>query len=192
MQDQSCLSMDGIQMIISSTLCPINKTKIRYCRPDLPQLWSALIEEFQKEYYCVTLELPNYNNNRVQNKWGYDLVDISRAVAYTVQERILLKSPYSQVTLVIHDWGALIGFVSNKFYPLLYNRIAAIDVGDNGRSSEWTTFQKSFTVAYQWYNIIAHFSFGPIGDFMTRSAASYFGTPLAKTNQTNKINGDMI
>lgn len=137
------------------------------------------------------MELPNYNKHRVQNKWGYDLVDLSRAVAYTVQERILSKSPYSQVTLIIHDWGALIGLVSNKFYPLLYNRIAAIDVGDNGRSSEWSTRQRLYTVGYQWYNIIAHFSFGPIGDFMTRTAASTFGTPLTKTNQINKVNAGM-
>ena len=139
----------------------------------------------------MTLELPNYNKYRIQNKWGYDIVDLAHSVGNTIQNRILKRSPHSQVTLIIHDWGALIGFITNKFYPHLFNRIAAIDIGDNGRQSEWTSKQKLMVIGYQWYNIIAHFTPSIIGDFMTRKAAQVFNSPLTRKNQFGDIHAGM-
>ena len=71
--------------------------------PDFDYLWEKQIEYFSsKNYCCINLELPNFNINRVQNPWGYDLLTVVDAIALKIK-KIQNKK---KCILFLHDWGA--------------------------------------------------------------------------------------
>jgi len=160
--------------------------------PDIGSLlWKDQITFFKENYYCIVIDLPNYNIDKgLQNKWGYDFPFVSESINIKV-ESILKKSEYNQAILFIHDWGSIVGSLCYKLKPLLYQRIIMIDVGDGGRNKELSFTQKLIIVMYQYWNILAFLiPLNFIGNGMTKFGCWVLKTPIYKY-APNKIHAGM-
>jgi len=84
----------------------------------------------QDGYRCLTVTLPYFSGkHHLTNSWGVALNELSDGLASIVEK----QSKSKKVTLLIHDWGSVIGFLFARDRPDLVKRICSIDIG--GRSS---------------------------------------------------------
>eukprot|EP01084_Bolivina_argentea_P045059 82939_1 len=92
----------------------INKNKgiLVFCHgwPDFGYLWSSQIEYLSSQgYCCVNIELPNFNPDKMQNPWGYDLITVVNALGTTIQQILTdTRTQSDGVTLIAHDWGSFL------------------------------------------------------------------------------------
>eukprot|EP01084_Bolivina_argentea_P045058 82936_1 len=116
----------------------INKNKgiLVFCHgwPDFGYLWSSQIEYLSSQgYCCVNIELPNFNPDKMQNPWGYDLITVVNALGTTIQQILTdTRTQSDGVTLIAHDWGSfLIELVClNYKNKIKFNKMILLDVGD--------------------------------------------------------------
>ena len=101
--------------------------------PDTVDVWKDQIECMSKKgFRCLALALPGFAG-RAQaaqfshSKWGYGFIALADALAKAIREGQC--GDESKVMLVIHDWGALLGFWLQNRYPHLIKAVVAMDVG---------------------------------------------------------------
>ncbi|ETO32877.1 hypothetical protein RFI_04235 [Reticulomyxa filosa] len=100
---------------------PPKKIVLIHGWPDNASLWKYQIPELTKKYDCYRITLPNYDmkakNYEGINSWGYDLVELAKSVNTCVETQILNRkeSQNEKVTLMIHDWGSVVGYLACKF-----------------------------------------------------------------------------
>ena len=97
--------------------------------PDFGYIWDKQIDFFRsKNYCCISLELPNFQIDRIQNPWGYQLLTVVDALGNTLKQ-ILDKKDCSLIT---HDWGALFGQLLYLKYKrkISFRNLVLLDVAD--------------------------------------------------------------
>ena len=84
----------------------------------------------QDGYRCLTVTLPYFSGkHNLTNSWGVGFQELSNGFASIVEKH----SKSKKVTLLIHDWGSVMGYLFARDRPDLVKRICSIDIG--GRSS---------------------------------------------------------
>ena len=129
------------------------------------------------------MELPNFNIDRVQNPWGYDLSVVVSAMANTVKQILNERA----CIVIAHDWGAFISELLILGYKdqIQFDRLVLLDVADGTDDAE-----ERKKMAYQMY-LVAYFLMPTvIGTWYIRRlfAAFPFRAPLLdKEKRDNKV-----
>lgn len=94
--------------------------------PDDSSMWDLQVAYFEKRFRCLRPELPNFGD-RVEDPAGYDFESVIRQLGDALGAHSpKLKGP---LTLVVHDWGAVYGYLFAERYPERVKRLVALDVG---------------------------------------------------------------
>ena len=100
--------------------------------PDTVDVWKDQIECMsEKGFRCLALALPGFAGREQaaqfsHSRWGYGFTTLADAMAKAIRDGL---NDESKVTLVIHDWGSLLGFWLQNRYPHLIKAVVAMDVG---------------------------------------------------------------
>jgi pimeloyl-ACP methyl ester carboxylesterase len=144
--------------------------------PDTPDLWTVQIKDFQQDYRCIRIALPNYDDH-LQKKRLYSFEEIVDSVIECV-ERLLRDSRKDRVILVGHDWGAYLSYLIEAKRPDLVSRLITMDVGAVLKPESFS--HALAIVSYQWALIVS-FCVGvviaPLGNFLTILVSRVLGVP---------------
>lgn len=109
--------------------------------PDDVLLFRKYAKELCKEYFCVNCTLPGYptppnfqgnRGNMPQRNWGFDFDEAMRSVKSTIDFTCAGHMDKVGVTLILHDWGCVIGnLVVDEYFgkSLKLHRMINMDVG---------------------------------------------------------------
>ncbi|MGR8921663.1 MAG: alpha/beta fold hydrolase [Gammaproteobacteria bacterium] len=140
--------------------------------PDDASLWRRQVDAVRGEYRCVLPTLPNFGNS-VHEPGGCDFPEIVRRL-----HRLIESLGDGPVTLVIHDWGAYIGYLYEKQHPERVASIVAMDIG--GHFQPATLRDAAMFVSYQWALATFWLVGGvapPLGTWLTRRLAHLLEVP---------------
>lgn len=138
--------------------------------PDTRHLWDAQAEYFAKHYRCVRFTLPGYDIDKPRR---YMTVTQLTGLFRQIIEQV---SPGKPVTLMLHDWGCVLGYEFSMRHPALVSRIVGVDVG-NPRSlgQALNRKAKAWVLSYQVSLALLWKLGGPIGDALSRRMARFLG-----------------
>lgn len=89
-------------------------------------MWNKQVKALSENYRCLVVDLPYFNGkHQITKSKGVGFKEISDGLAEIIEKQTKKK----KVTLIIHDWGSLYGFMLYRDRPDLISRIATIDVG---------------------------------------------------------------
>lgn len=141
--------------------------------PDTARLWDAQVAALRDRWRCVRFTLPGFERPS-RNAYGYD------EVVDHIRRFIEQVCPGEVVTLVMHDWGCVFGWLLAARHPQLVARLVFIDVGDAGsrrHRRELGVLPKLAVAAYQLWLASAWWINGTVGDAMSRLFARIVGAP---------------
>lgn len=140
--------------------------------PDEPSMWRHQVEALKAKYRCVLPTLPNYGAT-THEPGGCDFPEIVERLRRTIDA--ITADP---ITLVIHDWGAYIGYLFEKKYPEKIITVVGLDIGGHVQPS--TIKAIAMFVSYQWA-LVGLWLIGGIapalGTNMTRGLARLLKVP---------------
>ena len=154
--------------------------------PDSGSLWDNQVEYFSTNYHCITVTLPNFPGAG-RSKWGLDFPDLTDALAQSLKTR-LGDTSSSLVTVIGHDWGAILAYHLDKRYPDLFRRLITLDVGADVKPT--SIAHMLFFVSYQWW-LASAFLIGQaipsLGNWMTAVFSKSVNAPRGRevTSQMN-------
>lgn len=129
--------------------------------PDNKEVFAKQREHFQGRYRCVFVDLPHFGSPEATKdagfaSWGYDLEELADMCAGALQ-RALAEAQHEQATLVIHDWGGMIGMILQQKYPHLVKRMVVMDVAWNSRPvpASFLPLLVAFGLIYQYWLMLA-------------------------------------
>lgn len=144
--------------------------------PDTALLWDAQVAALARRYRCVRFTLPGFERPS-RRAWSFEeLVSRTRRIVETA-------CPGERVTLVLHDWGSVLGWWFAARHPELIARIVLVDVGDGGSRRhlrELGVLPKLALGAYQLWLALAWRLGGRLGDWMSRSFARLIRAPAPR------------
>lgn len=120
--------------------------------PDSHRLWDGQVEALKGQYRCIRFTLPGFEPS--SPKRAYPFAQLMEMLEQVV-------APEKKVTLLLHDWGCLLGYQFALRHPERVERVIGVDIGD---------------VAYQLWLALA-WVLG--ADWMARSMARAIGAPAA-------------
>jgi pimeloyl-ACP methyl ester carboxylesterase len=98
--------------------------------PDDPALWHTTIARLKPKYRCVNVSLPGYAAPfgytpacLPERKWGFDLDEAAALLHATIKQ----TCAGMHVTLMIHDWGCIVGYL--LLSQCKVDRVVSVDVG---------------------------------------------------------------
>ncbi|CAJ1360815.1 unnamed protein product [Effrenium voratum] len=105
--------------------------------PDDANLWRAQVEHFKEiGHVCKCVTMPHFGGRQSAEEQhyreAYDFHELADILAATL--RAECREP---VTLVLHDWGCVWGFLLQHRHPGLVDKIVALDVGHPWCLSGW-------------------------------------------------------
>jgi len=133
--------------------------------PDTGELWKYQVDYFSTRFRCVCVTLPAF---RPDDPAGpVDFPELADRIAVTVEK--VRGNSLQPVTLIGHDWGAYLTYLTDKRHPALASRLITLDVGAELKPASLRHLL--FLVSYQAYLITAYFlgkALPFLGDAMTR------------------------
>ena len=141
--------------------------------PDDDTLWRMQVSALGDDYRCFLLTLPNFGDDH-EKIGGFDFPELVERLAATIRE----VHPGGPVGLVIHDWGAHLGYLLEQKYPELVDRMAALDIG--AHMYPLPLKARLIIVGYQWALVLSWWAGGvlpPLGNLLTRGVANVVGVP---------------
>ena len=138
--------------------------------PDTYRLWDGTVAALKDRYRCVRFTLPGFDRAHPRH------VRTLEQLAGFVRQVVDAVSPSQPVTLLVHDWGCMIGYQFYGRHPERVARIVGVDVGDMrslGREAGART--RTFILAYQLVLAMAWLMPAALGDPLTRRFARALG-----------------
>ncbi|KAJ9466718.1 AB hydrolase superfamily protein YfhM [Diplonema papillatum] len=134
--------------------------------PDSHEMWKHNIPALTKAgYRCLTVDLPGFCEGNKLSGVDYHVKDLAVMLHTTVKDYL---SKGEKVTLLLHDWGCVVGSEFFRDHPQLVSRAIVLDV----IGLEPTTHGLIYAFAYQAYLALAYLINGFIGKCMTLSLLS--------------------
>ena len=137
--------------------------------PDNMKLWDGLVEDLKKDHLCLRISYPNFDTSR-KEKWGLNFESILEKIKELVDYVDNDSKKGRKKTFVMHDFGALIGYMFDEKYPGYLSDIISLDIGlgrdYKPRIKMFIAF--IFTIFYQVFLMMAFLIGGFAGKFMTR------------------------
>ncbi|EGB03799.1 hypothetical protein AURANDRAFT_67678 [Aureococcus anophagefferens] len=122
--------------------------------PDNAAMWAAQFAHFcfNGSFYCVAVTLANFHPD-------FPDADPDKELKITQQlieiHQTMLEAHLVDPTLVVHDWGSVIGYEMLHRYPAVARQIISFDVGSTVSSESWKlnlTYQEQNREAWQQKN----------------------------------------
>jgi pimeloyl-ACP methyl ester carboxylesterase len=158
--------VDGVDIHVEGT--GVETLVMVHGWPDTHRLWDGQVAALKDRYRCVRFTLPGFDRAHERRARTLDeLVEFCRRVVEQV-------SPGQPVTLLLHDWGAIIGCQFYARHPGLVKRIVDVDIGDLVSLREEMKRkprEAALIFAYQAWLGVAWWIGGDRGDRMTRYMA---------------------
>jgi cis-3-alkyl-4-acyloxetan-2-one decarboxylase len=140
--------------------------------PDTHRLWDGQVNALRKHYRCVRFTLPGFDVAGPANPKSV------RELLALIQRIVDAASPSDPVTLLLHDWGAVLGYQYAAKHSSRVARVIGVDIGD--------TFSRAFFKmplraklmigGYQGFLAATRFA-GPLATPATRWMAKLLGAP---------------
>lgn len=112
--------------------------------PDTERLWDGTVAALKDRYRCVRFTLPGFDARHPRRVRTLD------ELAAFVKDVVDAVSPGIPVTLLLHDWGCMIGYQFYGRHPERVARIIGVDIGDmRSLGREATAKTRIFIFAYQ-------------------------------------------
>jgi cis-3-alkyl-4-acyloxetan-2-one decarboxylase len=145
--------------------------------PDTHRLWDAQVAAFGGDFRCVRFSLPGFDTTPAPP----EPFSLQRTVAL-IAGIVDAVSPSRPVTLMVHDWGCLFGYVYLVEHPHRVGRLIGLDIGDAGSRAHRQSLsrrQQAMVAGYQLWLALAWRVGGRTGDAMTRRMARWARAPGA-------------
>ena len=124
--------------------------------------WSPLFEQLKARYRIVSLCPPQFESNCTEVKpWGYTFDELVSMMDDSIKNAEC-KSPF---TLIVHDWGSIIGMLYQKRFPHKVKSMIIVDVGIKG-PKDTSLWEILLIVLYQWWNAWAYIVSQLFGTYM--------------------------
>jgi len=139
--------------------------------PDTHRLWDRQVEALKGGYRCVRFTLPGFEPS--SPKRAYPFAQLMEALEQAIEH----ACPGEKVTLLLHDWGCLLGYQFALRHPERVERVIGVDIGDAGSRqhlAEIGAAGKLKITAYQAWLALA-WVLG--ADWMARTLARAIGCP---------------
>lgn len=131
--------------------------------PDKLELWKEIVRPFEKDCFILNISYPN-NSELQKMPLGIDLFEVTKRLKMTIDEN---NKENRKMILISHDWGALIGYMFDYFYPSLLSHMIAMDSSPRMKIN-------SATMSYQLSLIFAFMIGGTFGKEITQSIIEDF------------------
>ncbi|CAM9090938.1 unnamed protein product [Chrysoparadoxa australica] len=145
--------------------------------PDDYTIWDFQVSHFSASHRCIAIQIPGLGvaNNDPSRAWGWEVEELLQQL----KEVILLHSEGNPVTLVTHDWGAVLGYEFIALNQSLVKCLIALDVGMG--ISFWNIPGLCCLFTYQFWLLIS-FLLGsnPVTNAITALVARVLGWPFSK------------
>lgn len=115
---------------------------------------APLVDELKKEYRIIAICFPDFDlkgsSISKARPWGYSFPEIDRMLDATICDKL---GKTSQFTLVVHDWGSIIGGIYENKRSERVKRMVMLDVGIKKKLSPYEAvvillYQLWFSIAY--------------------------------------------
>ncbi|CAK9015230.1 unnamed protein product [Durusdinium trenchii] len=125
--------------------------------PDDASVWRAQVDRLKDKYQCKCVTMPHFGGREsaiaLQHRpQGYSFEEMAEILA----DNIRRDCGTSPVTLVLHDWGCVWGFMLQTRHPDLVKRIVALDVGLPSCMSGFEKVSVAL-LTYQFWPLTAYF-----------------------------------
>ncbi len=125
--------------------------------PDDESIWNKQIDYFKDRFYCIRLVLPNCGG-KIDRHSGFDFLEVVELIKLTL---INLNPEGQPINLITHDWGAFYGYLFEKKYSYLINRMVALDVG--GQAKIQSNFMGYIIIVFYQLNLALAFILSQFG-----------------------------
>jgi cis-3-alkyl-4-acyloxetan-2-one decarboxylase len=140
--------------------------------PDTHRLWDGQVDALHKHYRCVRFTLPGFDVAAPANPKSI------RELLALIDRIVNAVLPNEPVTLLLHDWGAVLGYQYAAKHSSRVVRVIGVDIGD--------TFSRTFFKmplraklmmgGYQGFLAATRFA-GPLATPATQWMAKLLGAP---------------
>lgn len=92
--------------------------------------WGPVLPILEKQNNCrmICMCMPGFSNNSPLLKpWGYSMPEILCMINNTIN--FYVPDEKKKVNLIIHDWGAIYGYIYQNHFPDRVDKIVSLDVG---------------------------------------------------------------
>ncbi len=145
--------------------------------PDTADLWQKQVDAFKGDFRCVRYSLPFFSTEGRADatwapRWGFDLED-SMEMIHDALEAAKADCKPTDVTIVAHDWGAVIAAMLKRKYPKAADRVCIVDVSfpvGPAPPPQSLVALSVMGMVYQWWCALA---------FVVDTFVPYVGTKLA-------------
>jgi cis-3-alkyl-4-acyloxetan-2-one decarboxylase len=93
--------------------------------------FATLIQDFSKDHRVLAFCWPGFEKDGADKlpKWGYGSAEVRDAFHETLADFSEKNDDFNEFTLVIHDWGSVLGLLYQNKYPERVKKIVCFDVG---------------------------------------------------------------
>ena len=114
--------------------------------------WSPIFELLKKNYNIISLCIPQFEKGSTYKPWGYNFTELIEMLDNTINQ----LAPNTSITVVSHDWGAILTLLYCNKYPNKINRLVLVDVGIKGIKDSKSLWETFLILLYQWWFSIAY------------------------------------
>ena len=107
--------------------------------PDSRDVWDSYVDKLKPGHHCLTMSYPGYEKDETLRhpdwpKYGVPISDfISQLKGLIEQQKatleVKLDTPIEKLAVVMHDWGANLGWCMAATYPELFDKIVSLEIG---------------------------------------------------------------
>ena len=125
---------------------------------------APLVDQLKEEYLIIAIcfkdfELTASEINKAK-PWGYSFPELDRMLDATINHNLGNSTNF---TLVIHDWGSILGLIYENKRPERVKRLVIMDVGIKKSIS---LYDGLVIILYQWWFSIAYLMSQILGSFI--------------------------
>lgn len=92
--------------------------------PEFSYSWRSQLEEFSKSHFVVAPDLRGYNlSDKPKEKSAYVMTEFIEDV-----KGLIKGLGYEKCTLVVHDWGGMIGWYFAHTYPEMVEKLVVLNI----------------------------------------------------------------
>ena len=110
--------------------------------------WAPILSQFEEKYRIVCLCLPFYDKQSASSQQRPNLLYKFPTLVSSLHAAICRFSSGAPFTMVVHDWGAYLGYLFENAYPAEVRCLIAFDVGISSLPAAYELF---VLVLYQWW-----------------------------------------
>ena len=97
--------------------------------PDTHRLWDGQVAALKDRYRCVRFTLPGFDPSPGARAYSFN--ELLEAIRRVIES----AAAGGKVTLLLHDWGCILGYQFAMRHPELVERVVGVDIGDAGSRS---------------------------------------------------------